>query len=103
MSKAYGEGLGSFYHDYHNLSSIHVRIGWIMRENDPTFSPFALSLWLSHRDAAQFFQRCLDTSVTYGVYFATSDNMWKIWDISRAKAELGYTPEDAAGGAFVRR
>lgn len=102
-SKAYGEALGSYYNDYHGLSSIHLRIGWVVSRDDPTFSPFALSLWLSHRDVAQLTQLSLDApdSHRYGIYYATSDNMWKIWDISRAKAELGYKPDDAAGEDFT--
>ncbi len=102
-SKAYGEALGSYYKDYHGLKSIHLRIGWVLSENDPTFSPFALSLWLSHRDIAQIVDRSLAApdSLEYGVYYATSDNMWKIWDISRAKSELGYAPEDSSGQDFV--
>ena len=100
-SKAYGEALGSYYLDYHGLSSMHLRIGWVLSKDDPTFSPFALSLWLSHGDMAQITRLCLDASHKYGIYYATSDNMWKIWDISRAKAELGYAPEDSAGGEFV--
>ena len=102
-SKAYGEALGSYYLDYHQLSSIHVRIGWCMRGNDPTFSPFALALWLSHRDAAQFMNCCLKTDVQYGVYFATSDNHWKIFDITRARDELGYVPQDGAGEQWVQK
>lgn len=100
-SKAYGEALGSYYLDYHGLSSMHLRIGWVLSQDDPTFSPFALSLWLSHRDIAQITRLCLDTERKYGIYYATSDNKWKIWDISRAKAELGYSPEDAAGEEFT--
>ncbi len=101
-SKAYGEALGSYYNDYYGLSSIHLRIGWVVSQDDPTFSPFALSLWLSHRDVAQITRLSLDApeSLRYGIYYATSDNMWKIWDIGRAKAELGYAPEDAAGEEF---
>ncbi len=102
-SKAYGEAIGSYYNDYHGLSSIHLRIGWVLSEDDPTFSSFSLSLWLSHRDMAQITRLSLDApdSLRYGVYYATSDNMWKIWDISRAKSELGYEPEDAAGEDFT--
>ena len=96
-SKAYGEALGSYYLDYQDMSSIHVRIGWVIAGDDPTFSPFALSLWFSHRDVAHFFDCCLKTEVGYGVYFATSDNKWKIFDISRAERELGYRPRDGAG------
>ncbi|MEE2832424.1 MAG: hypothetical protein VYD18_08700 [Candidatus Latescibacterota bacterium] len=54
-------------------------------------------MWLSHRDAAQFFGPALETDRPYGIYYATSDNKWKIWDIRRARAELGYAPEDGAG------
>lgn len=103
VSKAFGEAIGSYYADYHQLSSIHLRIGWFISSDDPSFSPFALSLWLSHRDAAQIVQKSIDApdSLRYGVYYATSDNMWKIFDIGRAKRELGYEPEDGAGGDYV--
>ena len=102
VSKAFGEAIGSYYNDYHGVSSIHLRIGWVISSDDPTFSPFALSLWLSKRDAAQVVQRSIDApeSLRYGIYYATSDNRWKIFDISRAKAELGFKPEDGAGGDY---
>ncbi len=104
-SKAFGEALGSYYWDYHKLSSIHVRIGWVMNGDDPTFSPFALSLWLSFRDAAQFFKLCIDAppSLGYGVFYATSDNRWKIWSIEKARRVLGYKPLDAAGEKWTAR
>ena len=103
VSKAFGEAIGSYYNDYHGLASIHLRIGWVISSDDPGFSPFALSLWLSHRDTAQVVQASIEApdSLRYGVYYATSDNKWKIFDISRAKSELGYAPEDGAGGDYV--
>ncbi len=103
VSKAFGEAIGSYYNDYHGLASIQLRIGWVISNDDPTFSPFALSLWLSHRDAAQITRRCIDApeSLRYGIYYATSDNKWKIFDISRAKSELGYSPQDGAGSEFT--
>ncbi len=103
VSKAFGEAIGSYYNDYHGVSSIHLRIGWVISTDEPTFSPFALSLWLSHRDTAQIVRLSIDASesLKYGIYYATSDNKWKIFDISRAKAELGYAPEDGAGGEFT--
>ena len=103
VSKAFGEAIGSYYNDYHSVSSIHLRIGWVISSDDPTFSPFALSLWLSHRDAAQIVQCSIDApeGLRYGVYYATSDNTWKIFDISRAKTELGFAPEDGSGDHFV--
>jgi nucleoside-diphosphate-sugar epimerase len=97
-AKAFGEALGSYYWDYHQLSSLHLRIGWVLATDNPTFSPFALTLWLSHRDVAQIVQLCIDApaALGYDIFYATSDNKWKIWSIDKAKQRLGYRPEDGA-------
>ena len=98
-AKAFGEALGSYYWDYHHLSSLHLWIGWVLATDDPTYSPLALTLWLSHRDVTQIVRRCLEAppSLGYDVFYATSDNKWKIWSIARAQQRLGYQPEDRAG------
>jgi NAD+ dependent glucose-6-phosphate dehydrogenase len=100
-AKAFGEALGSYYWDYHQVSSLHLRIGWVLATDDPTISALACTLWLSHRDVAQIVQRCLEAPATLGyeVFYATSDNRWKIWSIARAHQRLGYRPEDGAGEA----
>lgn len=105
VAKAYGEALGSYYNDYHGVSSFHLRIGWVLETDDPTFSPYALSLWLSHRDTAQIIDLCIGApeSHKYDIFNATSENMWKIFDIQHAKDALGYKPEDAAGEDFELR
>jgi nucleoside-diphosphate-sugar epimerase len=100
-AKAFGEALGSYYWDYHRVPSLHLRIGWVLATDDPTFSAFALTLWLSHRDVAQIVRRCIEAPATlgYDVFYVTSDNRWKIWSIARAQQRLGYQPEDGAGAA----
>jgi len=105
VAKAYGEALGSYYNDYHGVSSFHLRIGWVLETDDSTFSPYALSLWLSHRDTAQIIDLCIGApeSHKYDIFNATSENMWKIFDIQHAKDALGYKPEDAAGEDFELR
>ena len=99
VAKAYGEALGSYYNDYHNVSSFHLRIGWVIRYNDPTVSPHGLALWLSHRDLVQIMDLCIGApeSYRYDIFNATSDNTWKIFDIAHAKEALGYKPQDRAG------
>jgi NAD+ dependent glucose-6-phosphate dehydrogenase len=91
-AKAFGEALGSYYWDYHQVSSLHLRIGWVLATDDPTTSALACTLWLSHRDVAQIVQRCLEAPATLGceIFYATSDNQWKVWSIARAHQCLGY-------------
>jgi len=98
-SKAYGEALGSYYADYHGVSSIHLRIGFTISTDNPKFGGGALALWLSHRDTAQIHAKAVDASpdLKYTVVYATSDNYWKIFSLERAKRLLGYEPQDDAG------
>jgi nucleoside-diphosphate-sugar epimerase len=98
VAKAYGEALGSYYNDFHNVSSFHLRIGWVIRDNDPTVSSHGLTLWLSHRDLVQLMDLCISApdSYRYDIFNATSDNTWKIFDISHAREALGYKPQDRA-------
>ena len=99
VSKACGEALGSYYNDYHGISSINIRIGFTISTDDPWFSGAALSLWLSHRDTAQIHVRAIEApaSLKYTVVYATSDNHWKVFSLEKAKRELGYEPQDDAG------
>ena len=99
VSKAFGESIGSYFHDQHGISFIAVRIGWVMTPDDPTFSPPALSLWLSHRDTAQFIERSIDAppSVGFAILHAMSKNDLRIWDIESSKDIIGFDPQDGAG------
>ncbi len=99
VSKAFGELLGSYYHDEFGISTICVRIGWVMTPDDPTFAPSALSLWLSHRDAAQLIERAIDApaSVGFAVVYGMSRNSLRIWDIETTERLLGFVPQDGAG------
>lgn len=99
VSKSFGESLGSYFHEEYGVSVICLRIGWVMTPDEPSFSPAALSLWLSHRDAAQLIQRSIDApaSVGFAIVNGESDNLLSIWDIETTRQILGYAPQDAAG------
>jgi nucleoside-diphosphate-sugar epimerase len=105
VSKAFGEALGSYFHDRYDLSVICLRIGWVMTPDDPTFHPSALSLWLSHRDAAQLIERAIDAppSVGFAIVHGMSRNSLRIWDIESAKDIIGFDPEDGAGETWTER
>jgi hypothetical protein len=53
-------------------------------------------MWLSHRDLIQLVKKSLSANVVFGIYYGTSNNKGAFWDISNARAELGYAPEDDA-------
>ena len=98
ISKALGETLGSYYWDYHSISSIHLRIGWVLDDDDPSKSPLARSIWLSHFDLTHLVQLCLEApqSLECTIVNATSDNKWKVFSLAHARALLGFNPVDDA-------
>jgi len=112
VSKAFGETLGRFYADRYGISVLNYRIGWILAETDEArlvevFKRFRHAgplMWLSVRDCVEAF-RCgieADPSLTYGIYYIVSNNRDMLWDISNARAEIGYHPKDDLGALFDR-
>lgn len=100
VGKAFGESLGSYYHDRHGISFIALRIGGVSMEPEWHLkSPSGLAMWLSHRDAAQLIQRSIDAppSVGYTIVYGMSNNSLRFHDIETAEKVLGYRPQDDAG------
>lgn len=90
ISKGFGELIARHYYDMYGLESICIRIGALGGKDKPGV-PYE-KLWLSYRDAANIFLQALKTSIPFGIYFATSDNKDKIYDITSTKKELGFNP-----------
>jgi nucleoside-diphosphate-sugar epimerase len=100
VGKAFGENLASFYHDRFGISCICIRIGGVSEDDDwHSHGTSGLPLWLSHRDAAQLVQRCIDapSSVGYAVVYGISNNTLRFTEIESAREILGYEPQDDAG------
>ena len=99
VSKAFGESLGSYFHDEYGLSIICLRIGWVMESDDPTFAPSALSLWMSHKDTANLIDCCINApkSVGFAIVYGMSNNTHGIWDMEAGRKIVGYEPYDNAG------
>ncbi len=95
VSKAFGEVLGRFYHDEHGLDFIALRIGWM--SGDPTLADEDVlrAMWLSPDDTEQVFRRAIEAEVTFGLYYAISDNPNRRWDLTNTMLELGYRPRDS--------
>ncbi|MFC6905063.1 NAD-dependent glucose-6-phosphate dehydrogenase Azf [Halalkalicoccus tibetensis] len=94
VSKAAGETLGRFFHDEHGLSVACVRIGNLTEGHPPKDYERGQAMWLSHRDCAHLFDRCLEADYGYEIVYGISDNDRKYYSIERAREVLGYDPRD---------
>ncbi|MGH9176453.1 MAG: NAD-dependent epimerase/dehydratase family protein, partial [Vicinamibacterales bacterium] len=114
ISKAYGEAMGRYYAENFGMRVYCLRIGTVRAHDDPRAPEIATAAswlpltpeqtydrlratWLSRRDCAQLIARCLDaTDVPFGIYYGISNNPRQFWDLSHARDEIGYDPQDAA-------
>jgi nucleoside-diphosphate-sugar epimerase len=96
VSKATGEALARMYYELYGLESICLRLGLILKGDDPSGNAHYQSIWLSHRDLVQLVKRSLLADVKFAIYYGVSNNQKRFWDISNAIEEIGYKPEDGA-------
>jgi NAD+ dependent glucose-6-phosphate dehydrogenase len=91
VTKAFGEILGRFMSDTYGISVVCLRIGWVLPEPR---GPEAVRMWLSPRDLCSLISSSLRAHVRYGIYYGTSKNTQRLWDLGPAMKDLGYTPMD---------
>jgi NAD+ dependent glucose-6-phosphate dehydrogenase len=96
VSKAAGEALARMYYELHGLESVCLRIGSVLKDDDPAKDARSQSIWLSHRDLVQLVTKSLMAEIGFSVCYGVSDNSKRFWDISQAMTELRYQPEDDA-------
>jgi nucleoside-diphosphate-sugar epimerase len=99
ISKITGEAIARYYYDLHGMEAVCVRIGSVLKDDDPTRDDRLRSTWLSHRDLRHLMDRALladETFPGFGIYYGVSNNERRFWDISNAETELGYRPKDDA-------
>jgi nucleoside-diphosphate-sugar epimerase len=96
ISKATGEAIARMYYDLFGLESICLRIGSVLRDDNPHSNPRYESTWLSHRDLVQLVKKSLRADINFGIYYGVSNNTRRFWDISNAMSEINYQPEDDA-------
>ncbi|MFC6716232.1 NAD-dependent glucose-6-phosphate dehydrogenase Azf [Natrialbaceae archaeon GCM10025810] len=94
VSKAAGETLGRYYHDEYGISVVNVRIGNLTKGHPPIDYERGQAMWLSHRDCAHLFDRCLRADYDYEIVYGISDNDRKYYSLERAREVLGYDPQD---------
>src|SRR5699024_1938980 len=95
VSKIFGESLGRFYHDEHGLDVINLRIGWMSEDPREADEEILHAMWLSPRDCTEVVRRAIEAEVTFGLYYAISDNPNRRWSMTNTTLELGYRPQDS--------
>ncbi|MBI2039730.1 NAD(P)-dependent oxidoreductase [Candidatus Microgenomates bacterium] len=98
VSKEFGEATARQFYELYEIQSICLRIGTVLADNDPTKDETKRSMktWLSHRDLVQLILKGMQSDIQFGIYYGVSNNKGRFWDISNAKRELGYQPQDDA-------
>ncbi|MDS0296287.1 NAD-dependent glucose-6-phosphate dehydrogenase [Halogeometricum luteum] len=94
VSKATGEILGRYYHDHYDLSVVNVRIGNLTEGHPPIDYERGQAMWLSYRDCAHLFERCVLADYDYEIVYGISGNDRRYYSIDRARSVLGYEPTD---------
>lgn len=94
VSKAAGESLGRYYHDEYGIAVVNVRIGNLTKGHPPIDYERGQAMWLSYRDCAHLFDRCVKADYDYEIVYGISDNDRKYYSLERAKDVLGYEPQD---------
>lgn len=96
VSKAFGEAVARYYCARWGVEAICLRIGAVLKDDDPTTDARNLRIWLSHRDLVQLVEKSLMTNVPFGIYYGISNNKGAFYDLTNARDELGFVPVDDA-------
>ena len=107
VSKLFGEDLGKYFSEQHKIKFIGLRIGWIVKGDDPTImcgtpsEDYLRSMYLSHRDCIQVFERALESSRNYLIAYAISNNSRKVFDLKETSRTLDFYPADDSENYFM--
>lgn len=95
VSKIFGEAIGRFYHDQYGLDVINLRIGWFTDDPLAAQEDILRAMWLSPADCTEVVRCAIEAEVTFGLYYAISDNPNRRWALTNTQLELGYRPQDS--------
>lgn len=99
-SKAWGEAAGYVYASQLGLSVICLRFGWVQALDSPLIRKDFnhLDAIITYRDVVHLIERSIlaPPDLKYGIFHGVSNNRYKRLDISDAREQLGYDPQDDA-------
>jgi nucleoside-diphosphate-sugar epimerase len=106
VSKLFGEDLGKYFSEKYEIKFVGLRIGWVVRGNDPTImhgtasEEYMRAMYLSHGDCLQAFERALEVENKYLIAYAISNNTRKIFELEETIDTLDYHPVDDSDEYF---
>ncbi len=99
VTKCFGEALGRYMGEQEGLSTIAIRIGAFqpvsILKDQSRCAPF-MTIWFSHHDAIQLFERCIDAPLhlKFAIVHGASRNTFSRMDIKSTCQLLGYDPQN---------
>jgi len=108
VSKLFGEHIGKLYSEKWGLEFISLRIGWMIKQDDPTVmrgtpsEDYMRAMFLSQRDCVQAHIRALEVESRFLIAYIVSNNGRRVFDLEETKNNLGYEPRDDAEEFFAR-
>jgi nucleoside-diphosphate-sugar epimerase len=98
VTKVFGEVMGLWYHDHHDLEFVALRLGWFQDYSEKHKHSGSISnIWLSPRDLVSLVQKAIETpDIGYAVVNGTSNPLSPVLSLQSAYDILGYQPIDDA-------
>jgi NAD+ dependent glucose-6-phosphate dehydrogenase len=95
-TKAFGEVMGRWYHDRHNLEFVALRIGWFQDYEEKRRNKGHVSnIWLSPRDLLSLTLKAIEVpAIGYAVVSGASKAPKEAMSLKSARDILGFEPED---------
>lgn len=102
LTKVWGEEMGRMYARLHQLSVVNARIGWLPRHAEGARrleERGGMNVYLSHNDAARFFERCVISERPQAgecatVFALSKPQTAEVLELDTAREWLGYEPVD---------
>jgi len=97
-TKLFGEALARHYAEHYGMSMVVIRLCYFQPYDSPLLrEPGPIQHeWCSPRDLAQLVVKSIRAAVPFAIFFGISNNTGRFWDISNARALIGYEPQDDA-------
>ena len=95
-TKIFGEALGRYYSETHNMQVICIRLCWFQGYDSPRLRNEKewWPKWCSPRDLTQLIVKSIRSDVKFAIFFGISNNTGRFLDISNSQRLIGYAPED---------